>query len=73
LRIKSSINYLKDPIELDIIGFDETGSLRGNILMIVRIMTGDSIKIRTYFNETRPINFENETADDTIMLKRTKE
>jgi hypothetical protein len=68
--LKYSIDFSKDPIELDIIGFDESGARRGNILMIVRIIASDSMKIRTYFNETRPVNFDNETPDDTIMLKR---
>jgi len=68
--LKYTIDYTKDQIELDIIGIDEMGSPRGKILMIVRIITKNSIKIRTYFNETRPLNFDDETPDDTIILNR---
>ena len=68
--LKYTIDYTKEQIELDIIGIDETGSQRGKILMIVRIITKNSIKIRTYFNETRPLNFDEETPDDTIILNR---
>ncbi len=71
--LKYSVDLSRDPIPLDIIGYDETGSRRGNILMIVRIINNDSIKIRTYFNETRPLNFENENPDDTILLMRKKD
>jgi hypothetical protein len=68
--LRYKIDYSKDPIELDIFGIDTAGVERGKILMIVRFITDDSIKIRTYFNETRPVNFENETIDDTIILDR---
>jgi hypothetical protein len=69
--LKYTIDYSKEQIELDIIGIDETGSQRGTILMIIRIISKNSIKIRTYFNETRPANFDDETPDDTIILNRT--
>lgn len=68
--LKYTIDYSKEQIELDIIGIDETGSQRGKILMIVRMITKNSIKIRTYFNETRPENFDDEAPDDTIILNR---
>ena len=68
--LKFTIDYLKDPAPLDIIGIDQSGSERGRILMIVRFITNDKIKIRTYFNEERPENFDNESVDDTIILDR---
>lgn len=72
-QLKFTADYTKDPIELDIIGIDTTGAERGKILMIVKFMSNDRIKIRTNFNEERPRNFDEETIDDTIILDRKKD
>ncbi len=69
-QLKFTADYTKDPIELDIIGIDATGAERGKILMIVRFVSKDKIKIRTHFNDARPQNFDEETIDDTILLDR---
>lgn len=68
--LKYTVDYSKDPIELDIIGADPNGAVSGKILMIVRFLSTDKIKIRTFFNDIRPENFDNETIDDTILLDR---
>jgi hypothetical protein len=72
-QLKFTADYTKDPIELDIIGIDSTGAERGKILMIVKFMSNDRIKIRTNFNDERPGNFDEETIDDTILLDRKKD
>ena len=72
-QLKFTADYSKDPIELDIIGIDPSGAERGKILMIVKFVSGDKIKIRTYFNDARPQNFDEETIDDTIHLDRKTE
>ncbi len=69
-RLKYTADYTKDPIELDIIGIDSSGAVRGKILMIVKFMSKDRIKIRTHFDDARPQNFDEETIDDTIILDR---
>lgn len=69
-RLTYTVDLSKDPIELDIIGIDAGGSEQGRILMILRFLTPDRIKIRTYFNDVRPDDFTNETVDDTIVLDR---
>jgi hypothetical protein len=69
-RMKYTVDYTKDPIELDIIGIDPSGVERGKILMIVKFISKDKIKIRSYFNDSRPQNFDEETIDDTILLDR---
>lgn len=71
-RLRFSADYGKDPIELDIIGVDPAGAESGKILMIVRFVTDSKIKIRTFFNDTRPDNFDEETIDDTIVLERVE-
>ncbi len=65
-----SADFSKDPIELDIIGVGGEGEEHGRILMIVRFLSPDRIKIRTFFNSIRPKDFSNETIDDTIVLDR---
>ncbi len=72
-RLRYSVDYKKDPIELDIIGIDPSGAERGKILMIVKFISRDRIKIRTHFNDARPQNFDEETIDDTIELDRKTE
>jgi hypothetical protein len=72
-RLTYTVDFTREPIELDIIGIDSAGSEHGTILMIVRFLTPDRIKVRTFFNETRPVNFNDETADDTIVLDRQAE
>ncbi|HNW28952.1 MAG TPA: hypothetical protein PKN50_10780 [Spirochaetota bacterium] len=69
-RLRYNADYTKDPIELDIIGIDSNGVERGKILMIVKFISPDKIKIRTHFNDARPQNFDEETIDDTILLDR---
>jgi len=69
-RLRFAADYSKDPIELDIIGIDPSGVERGKILMIVKFLSPDKIKIRTHFNDARPQNFDEETIDDTIILDR---
>lgn len=69
-RLTYTADFAKDPVELDIIGIDPTGSEHGKILMIVKFLTPDKIKIRTYFSETRPLDFDTESTDDTIILDR---
>jgi hypothetical protein len=69
-RLTYTADFAKDPIELDIIGIDSTGDEHGKILMIVKFLTRDKIKIRTYFSETRPLDFDTESTDDTIILDR---
>ena len=69
-RLTYAADFSKDPIELDIIGIDGEGIEQGRILMIVRFLTPDRIKIRTFFNTVRPDDFSNETVDDTIVLDR---
>jgi hypothetical protein len=69
-RLRFTANYQKDPIELDIIAIDPSGAETGKILMIVRFVDSDKIKIRTHFNDARPDNFNEETIDDTIVLER---
>jgi hypothetical protein len=71
--LRFTVDYTKDPIEMDIIGIDPSGAERGKILMIVKFMTKDRIKIRTHFNDVRPQNFDEETIDDTILLDRKTE
>jgi hypothetical protein len=68
--LKFTVDYQKDPIELDILGIDPSGTEHGKILMIVRFVSDDKIKIRTFFNDARPENFDEETIDDTIVLDR---
>lgn len=70
--LRFSADYQKDPIELDIIGVDSSGTEHGKILMIVKFVTDNKIKIRTFFNDTRPNNFDEETIDDTIVLDRVE-
>ncbi len=72
-RMKYTVDYTKDPIELDIIGIDPSGVERGTILMIVKFISKDKIKIRSYFNDDRPQNFDEEAIDDTIILDRKSE
>ncbi len=69
-RLTYTADFIKDPIELDIIGIDSSGTEHGKILMIVKFLTPDKIKIRTYFSETRPLDFDVESTDDTIILDR---
>lgn len=69
-RLRYTVDFSKDPVELDIIGIDPTGTERGKILMIIGFISSDRIKIRTYFNDIRPPNFEEESIDDTIVLDR---
>jgi hypothetical protein len=69
-RLRYTANFQKDPIELDIIGIDSSGAENGKILMIIRFIDNDKIKIRTHFNDIRPDNFNEETIDDTIVLER---
>ncbi len=69
-RMKFTVDYTRHPIELDIIGIDPTGIERGKILMIVKFISKDKIKIRSYFNDERPQGFGEETIDDTIILDR---
>ncbi|OHD64502.1 MAG: hypothetical protein A2176_02595 [Spirochaetes bacterium RBG_13_51_14] len=71
--LRYSADYSKNPIELDIIGVDSDGIEHGRILMIVHFLSRDQIKIRTFFNEIRPENFDNENIDDTILLDRVVE
>lgn len=68
-----TINFENDPITLDIVGKDLAGTERGKILMIIKFLSGDKIKIRTFFNDVRPDNFDNESIDDTILLDRKTE
>ena len=68
--LRFTVNYAADPIELDIVGLDHSGAEHGKILMIIKFITGDKIKIRTFFNDIRPDNFDNESIDDTILLDR---
>lgn len=70
-RLRYNADYTRDPIELDIVGIDSSGAEGGKILMIVKFVSKDRIKIRTHFNDTRPSNFDEETIDDTILLDRT--
>ncbi len=70
--LRFTVDYLKDPIELDIIGVDPAGTEQAKILMIVRFVSDDKIKIRTFFNDMRPDNFDEETIDDTIVLDRVE-
>jgi hypothetical protein len=72
-RLTYTADFSKNPSELDIIGLDPVGNEHGAILMIVKFITPDRIKIRTFFNETRPANFDDETTDDTIVLDRQAE
>ena len=69
-RLTYSADFAQDPVELDIIGIDSSGSEHGKILMIVKFLTRNKIKIRTYFSETRPHDFDVESTDDTIILNR---
>ncbi|MBN2159039.1 MAG: hypothetical protein JW807_06560 [Spirochaetes bacterium] len=69
-RLRYTVDFSKDPVELDIIGIDPAGTERGKILMIVDFISRDRIKIRTFFNDTRPQNFDEENIDDTIVLDR---
>jgi hypothetical protein len=69
-RLTYTTDFSKDPIKLDILGIDSIGGEHGKILMIVKFLTKDKIKIRTYFSEVRPENFDDETIDDTIILDR---
>lgn len=69
-RLTYTADFTKDPIELDIIGIDPVGDANGRILMIVRFLTPDKIILRTFLNETRPLDFNEESADDTIILSR---
>jgi hypothetical protein len=68
--LRYTIDCSKDPALLDIIGIDRTGAERGRILMIVRFVTRDRIKIRTFYNDERPKNFDDESVNDTIFLDR---
>lgn len=70
--LRFTVDYQKDPIELDIIGVDPSGAEQGKILMIVQFITDSKIKIRTYFNDIRPDSFDEETIDDTIVLERAE-
>ena len=72
-RLTYTADFSKDPVKLDILGIDSIGGEHGKILMIVRFLTNDKIKIRTYFNDVRPKNFDEETIDDTIILDRKAE
>lgn len=72
-RLTYTVDFSKDPIALDILGVDAVGGEHGKILMIVKFLTKDKIKIRTYFNDMRPENFDDETIDDTIILDRNTE
>ena len=72
-RLTYTADFSKDPIELDIIGLDSAENEHGAILMIIRFLTPDRIKIRTFFNETRPADFHDESPDDTIVLDRQAE
>lgn len=72
-RLTYTADFSKDPVTLDILGVDAIGGEHGKILMIVKFLTKDKIKIRTYFNDVRPENFDDETIDDTIFLDRMAE
>jgi len=72
-RLTYTADFSKDPVTLDILGIDSIGGEHGKILMIVKFLTKDKIKIRTYFNDMRPENFDDETIDDTIILDRKAE
>lgn len=72
-KLTYTADFSKDPIELDIIGIDASGNEHGTILMIIRFLSPDRIKIRTFFNESRPASFDDETSDDTIVLDRQSE
>jgi hypothetical protein len=72
-RLTYTADFSKDPVTLDILGIDPTGGEHGKILMIIRFLTDDKIKIRTFFNDVRPENFDEETIDDTIILERKAE
>jgi hypothetical protein len=68
--LRYTIDCSKDPAPLDIIGIDRSGAERGRVLMIVRFITRDRIKIRTFYSEERPPNFDRESVNDTIILDR---
>ena len=72
-RLTYTADFSKDPVTLDILGVDAIGGEHGKILMIVKFLTKDKIKIRTFFNDVRPENFDDETIDDTIILDRKAE
>ena len=68
--LRYSINCAKKPVELEILGIDAEGKQRGKISMIVNMISKDRIKIKTYFNDSTPLGFDNETSENTITLDR---
>jgi hypothetical protein len=72
-RLSYTADFSKDPVTLDILGIDSIGGEHGKILMIVKFLNKDKIKIKTFFNDVRPENFDEETIDDTIILERKAE
>jgi len=56
-----TLNYQLDlsqsPIHLDFIGVDQNGKVIRKMVSIVEFISSDEIKVRTYFNEKRPIDF----------------
>jgi hypothetical protein len=55
--LKYQLDLSQKPIHLDFIGVDENGNTIREMLSIIEFISPDEIKVRTYFNEERPIDF----------------